>query len=44
VLRKFTKDEQPIIKEAVSGAADAVECILAEGVASAMTRVNVKKA
>jgi PTH1 family peptidyl-tRNA hydrolase len=43
VLRKFAKDEQPLIREAVSGAADAVECILAEGLASAMTRFNVKK-
>ncbi len=44
VLRKFTKDEQPIIKEAVSGAADAVETILFEGLESAMNKFNVKKA
>jgi len=40
VLSKFTKDEQPLIKEAVSRAVDAIKCILSEGVDKAMNRFN----
>jgi len=44
VLKKFTRDELPVIKEAIQLAADAVECILAEGLSDAMNRFNVKAA
>jgi PTH1 family peptidyl-tRNA hydrolase len=44
VLRKFARDEQLVIEEAIADAADAVECILSEGLESAMNRFNTKKA
>jgi PTH1 family peptidyl-tRNA hydrolase len=40
VLRKFRKDEVPLIKEAVLRAADAVAAILKDGVHKAMNRFN----
>jgi PTH1 family peptidyl-tRNA hydrolase len=43
VLKKFRRDEKPIIKEAVAFAADAVECILMEGLPTAMNRFNVRQ-
>lgn len=42
VLKKFAKSEQPVVREAVSRAADAVEAILSDGVQAAMNRFNVK--
>lgn len=42
VLKKFAKDEQPVIKEAVIRAADAVETILSESLETAMNRFNVR--
>lgn len=44
VLKKFTSDEQPVMKEAISRAADAVESILSEGIQSAMNTFNTKSA
>jgi PTH1 family peptidyl-tRNA hydrolase len=43
VLKKFRRDEKPVIKEAVSLAADAVEFILREGLYEAMNRFNAKQ-
>jgi PTH1 family peptidyl-tRNA hydrolase len=43
VLKKFSRDEKPVIKEAVSLAADAVECILRDGLYDAMNRFNPRK-
>lgn len=40
VLSKFSREEQPVIKEAVKLASDAVECIISEGVDKAMNRFN----
>lgn len=40
VLSKFTKDEQPLIKEAIAKAVDAVQCIMADGIERAMNRFN----
>jgi len=40
VLGRFAADEQPLIREAVEKAADAVEAILKEGTAPAMNRFN----
>jgi PTH1 family peptidyl-tRNA hydrolase len=40
VLSKFRKGEIPLIREAVAGAADAVESIMTEGVDKAMNRYN----
>jgi PTH1 family peptidyl-tRNA hydrolase len=40
VLRRFSKSERELIDVAVEQAADAVELILAEGVAAAMNRFN----
>jgi PTH1 family peptidyl-tRNA hydrolase len=43
VLSDFTKGEEPAVEEAVTRAADAVECVAAEGVASAMNRFNARR-
>jgi PTH1 family peptidyl-tRNA hydrolase len=43
VLKKFRRDEKPIIKEAIQLAADSVECILSDGLPAAMNRFNVRK-
>ena len=40
VLENFTADEWPVMQEAQDRAADAVECILQEGVIAAMNRFN----
>ena len=40
VLSEFPPDEVLIVQEAVGAAADAVECLLLEGVAVAMNRFN----
>lgn len=40
VLGAFGPEEQPIIKQAIATAADAVECWIAEGIDSAMTKFN----
>ena len=40
VLSKFTKQEQPLIKEAAARAVDAIHCIIADGVDRAMNRFN----
>jgi len=40
VLSKFGKDEQPLIKEAVTRAVDAVSCIVTEGPDRAMNKFN----
>jgi len=40
VLEEFAPGELPALEEAVRLAADAVECWVAEGVASAMNRFN----
>jgi PTH1 family peptidyl-tRNA hydrolase len=40
VLSEFPPDEVLIVQEAVGAAADAVECLLLDGVAVAMTRFN----
>ena len=42
VLRKFKRDELPLIKDAIKRAADAVAMIISEGVSKAMNRFNVK--
>jgi len=42
VLSRFDPKDQPIIDEAIERAADAVECLLREGLAAAMTRFNVR--
>jgi PTH1 family peptidyl-tRNA hydrolase len=41
VLSRFRKAELPTIQEAYETAADAVECVLAEGIEIAMTRFNL---
>lgn len=40
VLEPFRKSERSIVEEAVERAADAVECLLAEGLTAAMNRYN----
>jgi len=40
VLKKFRRDELPVIKEAIQLAADAVETILSDGLQAAMNRFN----
>jgi PTH1 family peptidyl-tRNA hydrolase len=40
VLRRFEREEMPVIGKAIALAADAVECWLAEGVEAAMNRFN----
>ncbi len=40
VLSKFTRDELPLVKEALGRAADAVPFIISEGVERAMNRFN----
>jgi len=40
VLSKFTREERPIIKQAVNRAADAVEAILTSGIEQAMNEFN----
>jgi PTH1 family peptidyl-tRNA hydrolase len=40
VLKKFRKDELPIIKDAVERAADAVTAIISTGIAKAMNKFN----
>ena len=40
VLSRFTREERPIIKQAVTRAADAVEAILASGLDQAMNEFN----
>ena len=44
VLSRFTREERPIIKEAVNRAADAVEAILASGIEQAMNEFNAPPA
>ena len=41
VLEMFTAEELPRVEEAVSRAADAVECWVAEGIIAAMNRFNI---
>ncbi|HBH62447.1 MAG TPA: aminoacyl-tRNA hydrolase [Nitrospiraceae bacterium] len=43
VLRRFNQQQKPVIEEAVERAADAVQEILATGVASAQNRFHVTK-
>ena len=40
VLGDFTAEEEDLIQPAVAGAAEAVECILVDGIAVAMNRFN----
>jgi peptidyl-tRNA hydrolase, PTH1 family len=40
VLSGFSRDEIPLINEAIERAADAVEAVVAEGMAAAMSRFN----
>ena len=40
VLGTFRRSERPVIDEAIERAADAIECVLAEGLTSAMNRFN----
>lgn len=42
VLGKFTSDEQVVLKRVLERAADALECLLTEGVDEAMNRFNRK--
>lgn len=42
VLSHFPKDTEPVIREAMDKAADAVVCIMNEGVESSMNRFNEK--
>lgn len=42
VLKKFNRDELPLIKDAIKRAVDAVAVIVSEGVSKAMNRFNVK--
>jgi len=44
VLSEFPPDEVLIVQEAVGAAADAVECLLLEGIAVAMNRFNGSRA
>jgi PTH1 family peptidyl-tRNA hydrolase len=43
VLGEFTEEEVPLVQEAVGAAAEAVECLLAEGAAVAMNRFNGRR-
>jgi PTH1 family peptidyl-tRNA hydrolase len=43
VLSRFTPDERELIIEAVTSAADAVECWIGEGIDAAMNRFNVRR-
>jgi peptidyl-tRNA hydrolase, PTH1 family len=43
VLSRFDPPEQPVIEAALERAADAVECWLRDGIASAMNRFNRRK-
>ncbi len=43
VLGEFTEEEVPIVQEAVGAAAEAVECLIAEGAAEAMSRFNGRR-
>jgi PTH1 family peptidyl-tRNA hydrolase len=43
VLGRFRPQERPLVDETVARAADAVECVLEEGVDVAMNRYNVKR-
>ena len=43
VLGEFTEEEVPIVQEAVGAAAEAVECLIAEGAAAAMSRFNGRR-
>jgi PTH1 family peptidyl-tRNA hydrolase len=40
VLSRFTKDERPVIDDAIERAADGIECWVAEGIAACMNRFN----
>ena len=40
VLGRFSDEEQPAVKDAIARAADAVECLLVEGIDIAMNRYN----
>jgi PTH1 family peptidyl-tRNA hydrolase len=40
VLSKFTKEELPLVKEAVVRAADSIPFIISEGVEKAMNKFN----
>lgn len=40
VLTRFSPEEEPLIKEALTKAADAIECILKEGANKAMNKFN----
>jgi len=42
VLSKFSREEAPIIKEAVQRAADAVECVIRDGLERTMNIYNTK--
>jgi len=42
VLAHFTREEEPVVREALARAKDAVRCILADGVEAAMNRYNGK--
>jgi len=44
VLAPFTQDEVPLVGAAVSRAADAVRCLVAQGLAVAMNRFNTRAA
>lgn len=44
VLGRFTDAEQPAVADALRRAADAVECLLDEGIATAMNRYNTDPA
>ena len=44
VLSRFTREERPIIKQAVTRAADAVEAILTSGIEQAMNEFNAPPA
>ena len=43
VIGGFTKEEVPLLEEAVTNAVKAIECILSDGVDMAMNRYNIKK-
>jgi len=40
VLSRFTREEEPVVRESVERAAAAVECFVAEGIECAMNRFN----
>ena len=43
VLGRFSKEEEPVIREALEKTSKACECILTEGIAAAMNRYNARK-